>query len=205
MMATGQTCAQCGWAFDIEALQKNTCKKCKSAFLVTSVAYLEKFDKPAIQKYITQYALALKAEPEDHDALLAIAICYLKLGLFDLADRFLGKLIDFHPADPSGYCYRAISTLKGRRPRTASLSVIREAERLIGTALELDPANGRYDLLLAAVRHDYYVLNGMLVPDPAPDELVSSAAAKHLDRLEIEQLFGLIKVSDELVRQCFHS
>lgn len=205
MTAAAQTCSQCGWSFDTEALQKNTCKKCRSAILVTSVAYLEKFDKPAIQKYIAQYTQALKADPQGRDALLAIGICYLKLGLFDLADRFLRQLIDTHAADPSGYYYRGICILKGKRPRTASLPVIREAEQLIGTALELDPANGRYDVLLAAIRHDYYVLNGMRVPDPTPEDLVASAEAKHVDQLEVEQIFGLIKVSEGPVRQRFTS
>jgi tetratricopeptide (TPR) repeat protein len=205
MTAVAQTCSQCGWSFETEALQKNTCKKCKSAILVTSVAYLEKFDKPAIQKYIAQYTQALKADPQNRDALVAIGICYLKLGLFDLADRFLRQLIDAHPADPSGYYYRGFCILKGKRPRTASLPVIREAEQLIGTALELDPANGRYDVLLAAIRHDYYVLNGMRVPDLAPEDLVASAKAKHVDQLEVEQIFGLIKVSEGPVRERFTS
>lgn len=205
MTAVAQTCSQCGWSFDTEALQLNRCKKCKSAILVTSVAYLEKFDKPAIQKYIAQYTQALKADPQNRDALLALGICYLKLGLFDLADRFLRQLIDAHPAHPSGYYYRGICSLRGKRPRTASLLVIREAEQLIGTALELDPANGRYEVLLAAIRHDYYVMNGMRVPDPTPEDLVASAQAKHLDQREIEQIFGLIKVSDGPVRQRFTS
>lgn len=205
MPAAAQTCSQCGWSFNSEALQRNTCKKCKSAILVTSVAYLEKFDKPAIQKYIAQYTQALKAAPQDRDALLALSICYLKLALFDLADRFLRQFIDAHPADPSGYYYRAISILKGKRPRTASLPVIREAEQLIGTALELDPGNGRYDVLLAAIRHDYYVLNGMRVPGPTPEDLVASAEAKYVDRLEVEQIFRLIKVGEGPVRQRFTS
>jgi tetratricopeptide (TPR) repeat protein len=201
MEAIAQTCSQCGWSFDVEALRGNACRKCKSAILVTSVAYLEKFAKPAIQKYIAQYAEALKADPQDCEALLAVSLCYLKLGLFDLADRFLRRLIDAHPADPSGYYYRAICILKGRRPRTASLPVIRDAEQLIGTALELDPANGRYDVLLAAIRHDYYVLNGMRVPVPTPEDLVEAAKAKHLDQLEVQQIFTLIGVGDGPVLQ----
>ena len=63
--------------------------------------------------------------------------------------------------------------------------------------------NGRYDVLLAAIRHDYYVLNGLRVPDPTPENLVGGAEAKHVDRLEVDQLFALIKVSDGPVRQRF--
>jgi tetratricopeptide (TPR) repeat protein len=202
MMTLAQTCSQCGWSFDTEALKQNTCTKCKSAILVTSVAYLEKFEKPATQRYIAQYTQALKVDPEDRDALLAVGLCYLKLGLFDLADRYLRQLINAHPADPSGYYYRAICILKGKRPRTASLPIIREAEQLIGTALELDSTNGRYDVLLAAIQYDYYVLNGMRVPHPPPEVLIAGAGMKYMDRLEVEQIFGLIKVNEGMVRQC---
>jgi tetratricopeptide (TPR) repeat protein len=189
-------CSQCGWSFDTEALRLNTCRKCKSAILVTSVAYLEKFDKPAIQKYIAQYAQALKVNPQDGDALLAVGICYMQLGLFDLADKFLQRLIDSEPASAPGYYYRAICIFRGKRPRCASLGIVREAERLVGTALELDPLNGRNDWLLAAIRHDYYIVNGMSVPSPEPDELVANASQKHIDQLELEQVRRLLKMED---------
>lgn len=198
--AAAQTCSQCGWSFDVEALQKNTCKKCKSAILVVSMAYLEKFEKPAVQKYIAQYSKTLKANPEDRDALMAIGICYLKLGLFDLCDKFLRTLIDTHPDDATGYYYRAVSVFKGKRPRTASMPVVREAEQLLATATELDPANGRYDATLALIRHDYYVLNGMRVPAPDPDSLLARALGKHVDQLEISQIIGLLSVPDGPIR-----
>lgn len=41
-------------------------------------------------------------------------------------------------------------------------------------AMELDPANGRNDWLLAAIRRDGYAANGMLVPSPDPDALLPS-------------------------------
>lgn len=205
MNAVAFCCSQCGWAFDADALQKNTCRKCKSAVLVTSVSYLEKFEKPAIQKYIAQYSQTLKSKPEDRDALLAIGICYLKLGLYDLSDRYLHQLVDAHPADPAGYYYSAISTLKGKRPRIVSLPTIRDSEKLVSTALELDPANGRYEILLAVLRYDYYVLNGMRVPEPTPQELLNSANTKHVDRLEAEQILALLKLTDEQMMNRFLS
>ena len=105
MAENNQECPQCGWAFDVEALKNNSCKKCKSALLVTSISYLEKFDKPAVQKYIEKYSKVLKEDPGHRDALLALGVCYLRLGLFSLSDNFLKKLIDLHPADPAGYFY----------------------------------------------------------------------------------------------------
>lgn len=203
MTSIAQSCSQCGWSFDHAALACNTCRKCQASILITSVAYLEKFEKPAIQKYIVQYTNTLKTSPEDKDALLAMSICYLKLSLFDQADRYLYRLIDAHPSEPAGYYYRAISTLKGKRPRIVSLSIIREAENLISTALELDPINGRYEVLLAALRHDYYVLNGMRIPTPEPEELIKNAMTKYVDSLEVQQIFSLIKVNETPMQQRF--
>lgn len=203
MNAIAQSCSQCGWGFDHAALTTNTCRKCQSSILVVSVAYLEKFEKPAIQKYIVQYTNTLKINPEDKDALLAMSICYLKLSHFDQADRFLYRLIDAHPSEPAGYYYRAITTLKGKRPRIVSLSIIREAEKLVETALELDPANGRYEVLLAALRHDYYALNGMRIPSPEPEELIKNAMTKYVDSLEVQQIFRLININETPMQQRF--
>ena len=192
-------CPQCGWTFDTEALQNNTCKKCRSALLITSVAYLEKFDRPAIQKYVSRYNELLKSAPENRDALLSLGVCYLRLGLFDLADKFLARLVNAHPEDAAGYYYKAICCLKGRRPRTVSLNAIREAEQLILTAIVLEPGNARHDLLLAAVRHDYYILNGLRVPEPNPSELLNGIGGKYLDSREIEQAMALLSINDSPV------
>ncbi len=195
-MSTVETCPQCGWTFDTEALQANTCKKCRSAILITSVAYLEKFDHPAIQKYIASNVEALKSDPDDQDALLSMGLCYLRLGLFDMAERFLGKLIDAHPEAASGYYYKAIGCLKGHRPRTVTLNTIRAAEQLLLTAMTLEPNNGRHDIVLAAIRHDYYVVNGLRVPDPSPAELLDGAQSKHLDRNEIARGLALMSIPE---------
>ncbi len=192
---TTESCSQCGWAFDTEALQQNRCRKCKSARLVTSVAYLEKFERPAIQKYIAQYSNSLKNAPTDSEALLAIGICYLKLGLYDLAMGFLARLVEAHPADPQGYYYRAICLFRGKRPRKANRRTAQEAESLVETAIQLDPANGRYDALLATIRDEYYVRNGMRSPPPSPDELLAQARAKHLDAAEIRESHRLVGVA----------
>ncbi len=194
--AAGQTCSQCGWIFDCESLMNNMCKNCKSPILVESVAHLEKFEESAIKKFIAFYSKTLKGDSRDRNALIAIGVCYLKLGLFNLCDKFLWTLIDSHPDHPSGYYYRALSVFKGKRPRTASLPVVREAEKFLITATELDLENGRYDATLAVIKHDYYVLNGMRVPSPDPDALIDSAVEKHIDLLEIVQVLGLLHIPD---------
>ncbi len=195
-MGLVETCPQCGWTFDTEALQANTCKKCRSALLVTSIAYLEKFDRPAIQKYIVRNSELLKRDPDDRDALLSMGLCYLHLGLYDVTEKFLGRLIDAHPEMASGYYYKAIASFKGHRPQVLALQVVRASEQLLLTAITLDPGNGRYDAVLAAVRHDYYVLNGLRVPAPSPTALMEGARRKHLDRNEVAQALALMNVSE---------
>lgn len=199
-MSAVETCPQCGWTFDNEALQANTCKKCRSALLITSVAYLEKFDRPAIHKYITRNAEILKRDPDEQDALLSMGLCYLRLGLYEMSEKFLGKLIDAHPETASGYYYKSIGSFRGRRPRVATLNVIRAAEQLLLTAITLEPENGRYDIILAAMRHDYYVVNGLRVPLPTPAELLVGAKNKHLDYNEIAQGLALMNIPESAFR-----
>jgi tetratricopeptide (TPR) repeat protein len=195
-MSTAEICPQCGWTFDTEALRANSCRKCRSALLITSIAYLEKFDRPAIQKYIARDSEVLKRDPENQDALLSMGLCYLRLGLYDKSEKFFERLIESYPEAGSGYYYKAIGMFKGRRPRVATMSATRAAESLLLTAMTLEPENGRNDILLAAVRHDYYVINGLRVPDPTPAGLVDGAQGKHLDRNEIEQGLALMNIPE---------
>lgn len=201
MTGPSEQCSQCGWALDTHAARMNACKKCGSAVMIVSTAYLEKFEKPAIHKYIAQYSAALKVDGDNGEALLAMSICYLRLGLYELAERYCGSLIDKRPAEPAGYYYKAICLFRGRRPRIATLGVIRSAESLLETARELDPMNGRYDVCLAVIRHDYFVANGMRVPQPDPVALIDDAKQKHVDGLEVGQLITLLAVSDAVFRE----
>lgn len=161
---------------------------------VASLGYLASFSASNIQRTIAQHTQALAADPLDRDALRGIVSSFLTLGQFDVADRYARQLIDRHPADPAGYGHRAICLFKGRRPRTASLAVVRDAEQLLDTARQLDPTSGYHDALLAAIRHDYYVLNGLRVPAPAPGELAERAIAKNVNRREIAQACHLLKL-----------
>jgi len=195
-LSTAEICPQCGWTFDTEAIRANSCRKCRSALLITSVAYLEKFDRPAIQKYIAHNSEVLKRDPEDQDALLCMGLCYLRLGLHEMAEKFFGRLLEAHPDAASGYYYKAIGSLRGRRPRVQSLNAIRAAEQLLLTAMTLEPGNGRHDVVLAAMRQDYYAVNGLRMPGPTPAELVAGAHGKHLDRKEIAQGLALMSIPE---------
>lgn len=198
---TVNECPCCGANLDEEALRSNKCRYCKNTVIITTASYLEKFEPSDIKKYIAKYSQVLRQDPENMEALQAVGICYLKLGLFDLAEKILGKLVDCHPMEAGGYYYQGIALLKGKKPRIASMKVVREVERLISTACELEPENGRNDALLAVVRHDYYVRNGLRIPDPNPRTLIGSALSKHLDRLEAEQIFVLLNVDDPSLKQ----
>jgi tetratricopeptide (TPR) repeat protein len=199
MGIAAETCSQCGWTFDADALRTNTCRKCRSVILVTSAAYLEGSDPPAIRKYVAQYQATLRDEPHDRDAMLGLGICSLKLGQFEQAARYLGQLIDAHPADASGYFYRSVCVFKGKRPGAATLAAVRAAEQDLLAAAELDPACARFALALAAVRYDYYVVNGMRVPAPAPDEVLASAIVADVPRRELEEPLHLFSFGERTV------
>lgn len=184
-MSSSEKCHQCGWPFDSEALQSNACKKCRRAI-----------DRPAIQKIIICNAEILRHQPGDPDALLNMGLCYLRLGLYDVAESFFGRLIDAQPEAASGYYYKAIGSMKGRRPRVMMLDDIRTAEQLLLTAMSLEPDNGRYDVVLAAMRHDYYVMNGLRVPEPRPGELLERAQGKYLNHEEVALGLALMSIPE---------
>lgn len=193
-------CPSCGWRFDQAALTRRACRKCSTSLVVTSLSYLESYEQPAVKKLIAFHTTNLKEHSEDQESLLALAICYLRLGLFDPADGYLKRMVESHPAEAGGYYYRAIAALRGKRPRLASLDGIRNILSLLDTASQLDPENGRYDLCRAIMVHDYYVTNGMRVPEPEPAALLESAASKALNGPEVVHLLGTLRIPEGPLR-----
>lgn len=200
MEAESVECPNCGKAFDQQSLRRGQCRACATAIVVTSLSYLERYDQPVVKKYILHYTRVLRERADDPDALLALALCYMRLNLFGPCDGYLKKMLEHHPAEAGGYYYSAIALLRGKRPRLTTMDGIRNMLSLLDTAAELDPGNGRYEICKAIVVYDYYVTNGMRVPEPAPGTLLQSASEKTIDGPEVVHLLGILRIPDGPLR-----
>jgi hypothetical protein len=187
-------CPQCGAP---GGPSERRCTYCKVEFFITSVAYLGNFDAAGVGKYMARYNAMLQEDPASSEALLGLAICYLQTGAYTLANMRLTKLMEIHPECAPAYYYSSLSTIRGRRLKTLTLSEVRVIESYLGLASELDPSRPEFTLLLAMVKRDYYETNGLMVPPPAMAALLSKIGDRQIARREIDQLLSSVKVTNE--------
>jgi tetratricopeptide (TPR) repeat protein len=189
-----ERCPQCGAPAQLSARR---CGYCEAEFIVTSLASLDRIDRAGIQKYVSHYRKQLADEPDSGELHLAMGICHLDLGLHDLAAKSFAKAIETQPENPDNYYYQALAIIKGRKPKLLSLKEVREIENHLAAAVQLDPGRAVYRYLLLAVKYEFYLKNGLRVPPPSIEEILSEAKACERASDEMARLLSRVPIQDE--------
>lgn len=197
------TCPQCGAPIKPGV---NKCEYCGAEFFVTSLAYLDKFDKKGTNKYINYYRQLLKNNPNNGEANCGMGICYLDLKLYDFAIKYFAKAIEQIPNFSDVYYYYALALFKGRKPKILTLSEIRKIEEYLNTAIQIDDTKAKYYYLLAFVKYDFYMKNGLKVNPPTFKELIDQASNRSCNKIEIDKILQRMPITDKylinLVKEC---
>ena len=75
-------CPNCGASVDTG---QKTCKFCKQPIIISTFNSVYDMPMPMINQYASTYRQALAESPEDKELNNSIAMCYLKLKLYDKA------------------------------------------------------------------------------------------------------------------------
>lgn len=161
----------------------------------TSFSVLGKAPNDEIHRTLEHYKVATAKNPGDGEAQYAVGLCYLQLGLHELAIKNFTRALELMPDYPDAYYYYGLSLIRGRRPKLLSLSEVKRIEDYLKTAVQLDARPAKYYYLAAILKYDYYLSNGLLC-NPSPDELFLMAEDKDQDAWEIERLLHSVPVRD---------
>jgi tetratricopeptide (TPR) repeat protein len=162
----------------------------------TSFSVLGRLSKEEIHRHLDHYKSTIVKSPDVGEANYGLALCYLQLGLHDLATKNFKRTLELMPEYADAYYYYGISLVRGRRPKLLSLSEVRLIEQYVETALQLDDRPAKYYYLSAILKFEYYLSNGLICRPPSPDELFFAAEDKEYDPWEVERLLYLIPVRD---------
>lgn len=196
-----ETCPQCGAPAQ---LSLRRCGYCEAEFIVTSLASLDCLNKTGIQKYFSHYRKKLAEEPESGELHLAMGICYLDLNLHDLAAKSFAKAVESQPENADNYYYHALAIIKGRKLKLLTLNEVREIEIHLGAAGQLDPAKAAYRHLLLAVKYEFYLKNGLKVPPPSLEEILTEVESCEYDAEETARLLKRVPIQDENLLNMFN-
>ncbi len=76
------------------------------------------------------------------------------------------------------------------------LSTIRQLESFLTAAIHLEGHKAHYKLLLAAIKSDYYACNGLRIPPPQVEQLLSDASRFEVDPREVRLLLIHLALPD---------
>lgn len=187
-------CPQCGAPAKLGA---EKCEYCPAEFLVTSLTDLERFDNAGVTKYISHYQQLLKDSADDEQLNCAMGICYLDLGLYDRAVKYFDKAIEQMPNSGDVYYNYALALFRGRKPKILTLTEIKRIENYLNAAIQIDDSKSKYYYLLALIKHDFYIKNGLRVNPPTFQELIYEAYGKSFEKSEIEQMLQHVPIEDQ--------
>ena len=106
---------------------------------------------PEVNKYAGSYRSALAKYPDNTELNNSIAMCYLKLKLYDKAQAAFAKAIEDNFDNSETYFYAAISLLRGKKAFLAKRTDIDKIEEYIQAALMIEP-KGIYYYLFAYIK-----------------------------------------------------
>ena len=184
------SCRNCGAAADIGATK---CAYCKQPVLISTFNSVYSMPMPMVNQYAASYREALQTEPDAKDLNSAIAMCYLKLKLYDKAIEAFDKAIVDNFDNSETFFYAAICQLKGQKAFLQNRQIIDKIEEYINAALMIEP-KGIYHYFLAYIKYDYFERK-FFNTSPTYKEALKNAQNAGLSPVDIEQLYGILGVA----------
>lgn len=181
------TCPGCGARVSVSQKQ---CIYCKSPVIISTFNSVNSMSGPDLKKYVSTYTKALNDNPDEFSLNLSVAICYLKLKLFDKALYYFERAIEDNFDNSEVYFYAAISTLKGKKPFLHQRATIEKIIEYINAAIMIEP-RGIYYYFFAYVKHDYFHRKHFITK-PKYSELLDKAHEYGFSEYDILQLFDVL-------------
>jgi Tetratricopeptide repeat. len=180
-------CRNCGASADIG---QTKCAYCKQPVLISTFTSVYSMPMPMVSQYAATYREALQNEPDAKDLNCNIAMCYLKLKLYDKALEAFEKAIVDNFDNSETFFYAAICLLKGKKAFLAQRPEINKIEEYINAALMIDP-RGIYYYFWAYIKQDYYNRK-FYNTSPTYQEALDNARGAGLSPVDVEQLYGIL-------------
>ena len=182
-------CPNCGAAVDTG---QKTCKFCKQPIVISTFTSVYEMPMPMINKYANAYRQALSSDPEDKELNNSIAMCYLKLKLYDKALAAFERAMEDNFDNSETFFYAAICLLKGQKAFLAPRATIDKIEEYINAALMIEP-RGVYHYFLAYIKYDYFERK-YYNTSPTYREALQVAESIGFSQFDTEQLYGILGV-----------
>lgn len=183
-------CSGCGEPADIG---QTRCRYCKKPVLITTFTSVHSMPMPMINQYAAAHREGLLDDPDNKDLNNSLAMCYLKLKLYEKALVAFESAITDNFDNPETFFYAAICLLDGKKAYLSQRPKINKIVEYVNVALEIEP-RGIFYYFLAYIKYDYFERKS-LNTSPTYQETLDMARMTGVSPLDIEQLYGILGVA----------
>lgn len=168
------------------------CPSCHQAVVITSFNSVYSMPMPMVNKYANSYRKTLANAPDDQTFNNSLAMCYLKLKLYDKALPAFEKAMEENFDNSETFFYAAVCILKGRKPFLLQRPEINKIEEYLNAATMIE-TKGFYYLFWAFVKKDYYERK-FIKSSPHSNELLQQAIDYGCSETDKNILFEILGV-----------
>ena len=146
------TCPGCGARV---TTSQTECEWCHAPVVIYTFNSVYSMSVSEVNKYAGVYKKALSDAPDDSTLNNSIAMCYLKLKLYDKALVAFEQAIDDDFDNSETYFYAAACLLGGKKAFVQQRSTIDKIIEYINAAIMIEP-RGIYYYFLAYIKYDFF-------------------------------------------------
>ena len=182
-------CPGCGGG--VSTNQKE-CNFCGRPIVISSFSDIQSFSPLDLNKYASAYRKAMVDNPDNEALNMSIAMCYLKLKLYDNAKPAFEKAMVDNFDNSETFYYAAVNLLKGKKAFVCPRSDIDKIVEYLNAAVMIEP-RGIYHYFLAYIKYDYFERKYLNVA-PNWREALQTAVNSGVSSVDVAQLFEVLQV-----------
>ena len=169
------------------------CDWCHKPVVISTFNSVYSMSMQEVNKYAGAYKKALNEHPDNNELNKSVAMCYLKLKLYDKALEAFENAIEDNFDDSETYFYAATCLLKGKKAFLAQRNDINKCIEYINAANMIEPC-GIYYYFLAYIKYDFFERK-YLNTKPDYRECLSMANEIGTSDFDINMLFDILNVA----------
>lgn len=169
------------------------CEWCHKPIIISTFNNVYSMPMPEVNKFAGAYRKALAENPDNQELNNSMAMCYLRLKLYDKALLAFEKAIDDNFNNSETFFYAAICLLQGKKAFLQQRPTIDKILEYINAALMIEP-KGIYYYFLAYIKYDYFQRK-YFKTSPTYQETLVMAVETGLSEFDVEQLYEILGVA----------
>lgn len=146
------TCPGCGARV---TTSQTECEWCHAPVIISTFNSIYSMPMPEVNKYAGTYRKALAENPDNTELNNSIAMCYLKLKLYDKALPAFESAMEDNFDNSETFFYAAICLLKGKKAFVQQRPIIDKILEYINAAIMIE-SRGIYYYFMGYIKYDFF-------------------------------------------------